>query len=54
MVTDPIRIAIPNPIQPRADKKSLRILATASGSPADDAGVACSGGDMSVLKVWAS
>ncbi len=48
MVTDPIRIAIPNPIQPMADRKSLRKLAVSSDSRAavDAAGMAGSGKDI--------
>src|SRR3979409_2699377 len=48
MVTDPIRIAIPNVIQPIADRKSPRKSATASGSWGGDAGAACSGEDIGV------
>src|ERR1700719_3855537 len=54
MVTDPIRMAVPNPIQPSADRKSPRRLARASASPGADAGAACSGEDMGVLRLGAS
>src|SRR5216683_3949691 len=56
MVTDPIRIAIPNAIQPRADRKSLRKLAVCSDwrAAVDAAGMAGSAEDIRYYptEVW--
>src|SRR5882672_5739989 len=50
IVTEPIRIAIPNAIQPIADMKSLRKPATSSASVGDDAGAASSGEDIGIIQ----
>src|ERR1700741_2056195 len=48
IITDPIRIAMPKPIQPNADRKSPRRLAMSSCPPGDDAGAVRSGEDIGV------
>ena len=44
-MTDPIRMAMPNAIQPSADRKSLR--KAARSSVVEESGAACSGEDIS-------
>src|SRR3979411_804096 len=50
IVAEPIRIAIPNAIQPIADMKSPRKPATFAASVGDDAGAARSGEDIGIIQ----